>query len=194
MKLLISVLILSYSFPAHTQDKTMPYSEIPSNPESFSAASVASRVIDGLGFRYYWATDGLRKEDLAFKPGADARSVEETLAHVYEMSFLIVNATLKKVNVAGQDKKLPFAEMRNVTLDNFKTASDVLRIASDQQMKEFNFIYVENGKKIEYPFWNLINGPIEDCIWHIGQAVSFRRSSGNPFNEKVDLFTGKMNK
>ncbi|MBS1505364.1 MAG: hypothetical protein JSS79_01850 [Bacteroidetes bacterium] len=168
----------------------LPYAEIPALPEKFSAGTVAARVIDGLGFRYYWATDGLRKEDLAFKPNADARTTEETLAHVYEMSFLVVNATLKKVNVPGQDKKLPFAEMRKATLENFKTAADNLRTATETQMKEFNFIYFDHGNKIEYPFWNLINGPIEDCLWHIGQVVSFRRSSGNPFRE-VDLFLGK---
>ncbi|MFT7499284.1 MAG: hypothetical protein ACI8QP_001887, partial [Porticoccaceae bacterium] len=44
----------------------------------------------------------------------------------------------------------------------------------------------------EYPFWDLINGPIEDAVWHSGQLVSFRRSSGNPMNPKVNFLTGKV--
>ena len=190
MKSLPTLLFLAFANVLSAQT-VLPYSEISQQSEKFTAGTVAARVIDGLGFRYHWATEGLRKEDLAYKPGPDARTAEETLAHVYEMSFLILNATLKKTNVPGQDKKLPFAEMRKVTLENFKNAGDNLRSATDEQMKEFNFIYFDHGKKIEYPFWNMINGPIEDCLWHIGQVVSFRRSSGNPFKE-VDLFTGKI--
>ncbi len=44
---------------------------------------------------------------------------------------------------------------------------------------------------VEYPFWNNINGPIADAIWHVGQVVSFRRSSGNPFPKGVSVLTGK---
>ena len=40
--------------------------------------------------------------------------------------------------------------------------------------------------------WNQINGPIADALWHCGQVVSFRRASGNPYNSKASLFTGKL--
>jgi hypothetical protein len=110
------------------------------------------------------------------------------------MSILILNATTKTVNMPGQDEKLPFSEMRKVTLDNFKNASENLRNCTEQQMKEFNFMYKDNKQSVSYPFWNMINGPIEDCVWHVGQLVSFRRSSGNPFNSKAEVFTGKLEK
>ena len=35
-------------------------------------------------------------------------------------------------------------------------------------------------------------GPIADALWHVGQVVTFRRSSGNPFNSKASVFTGKV--
>lgn len=38
----------------------------------------------------------------------------------------------------------------------------------------------------------MLNGPIADALWHVGQVVSFRRSSGNPFNSKVSVFSGKV--
>lgn len=194
MKILICVFAILISTSLHAQDKTLPYFEIPTDPEGFTAGTVASRMVDGLGFRYYWATEGLRKEDLSHKPSKDARTSEETIAHIYEMSILILNATTKTPNVPGQDKVLPFAEMREITLNNFKNASNNLRNATDQQMKEFKFIYKDSKQTVEYPFWNMINGPIEDCVWHVGQLVSFRRSSGNPFNSKAEVFTGKLEK
>ena len=42
-----------------------------------------------------------------------------------------------------------------------------------------------------FPFWNMINGPISDAIWHSGQVVANRRASGNPINPKVNVFIGK---
>lgn len=176
------------------QNNSLPYAEIPAEPKSFSAGTVAARMIDGLGFRYYWATEGLRAQDLAFKPSANARTAEETLAHIYEMSILILHATTKTENVPGQDKELPFEDMRSVTLNNLWAAAENLRTCTDEQMKEFNFIFKTNTQTVTYPFWNMINGPIEDCVWHVGQLVSFRRSSGNPFNSKAEVFTGKLEK
>ncbi|MCA0235259.1 MAG: hypothetical protein LCH81_02635 [Bacteroidetes bacterium] len=52
-------------------------------------------------------------------------------------------------------------------------------------------IVFQNGeKRSEFPFWNMLNGPIADALWHIGQVVTFRRSSGNPFNSKASVFNG----
>ena len=42
-----------------------------------------------------------------------------------------------------------------------------------------------------FPFWNHLNGPIADALWHSGQIVSNRRASGNPLNSKVNVFIGK---
>lgn len=192
MKLLILMTLITCDVWA--QNNSLPYAEIPADPKSFSAGTVAARMIDGLGFRYYWATEGLRAQDLAFKPSANARTAEETVAHIYEMSILILHATTKTVNLPGQDKELPFEDMRRVTLNNLWLAAENLRTCTDAQMKEFNFIFKTNTQTITYPFWNMINGPIEDCVWHVGQLVSFRRSSGNPFNNKVDVFTGTLEK
>ena len=55
-------------------------------------------MIDGLGFRYYWATDGLRDEDLIFKPNTEARTTDETLDHIFGLSNVIVNAVKEVPN------------------------------------------------------------------------------------------------
>lgn len=165
----------------------IPYYEIPEYPESYTAGTVAARMVDGLGFRFYWASEGLRKEDLMYKPSEDARTTLETLNHIYDLSLVVVNATLQKVNDSSVNKKeMSWEEKRKQTLINFKTAADILRNAEDISQFTLRF-----GKS-EYPFWNNINGPIADAIWHCGQLVSMRRASGNPFNSKVSLFSGKL--
>lgn len=194
MKSLLSLVFLMAALSLSAQDKDLPYYEMASYPEQFTAGGVASRMIDGLGFRFYWATEGLRENDLAFKPGKDARTSLETIAHIYEMSFIILNSTTKTANVSGQDIPLPYADMRKRTLENFKNASDRLRTATDQEMKEFKLSFKQGDQSVEFPFWHQLNGPIADCIWHTGQLVSFRRSSGNPFNETVNVFSGKAGK
>ena len=47
------------------------------------------------------------------------------------------------------------------------------------------------GAYSEFPVWNLINGPISDAIYHVGQIVSFRRTSGNPIEKGVNVFLGE---
>jgi hypothetical protein len=187
----IGLLILSFSGLAQSQ---LPYYEIPKEAEKFSAGTVASRMIDGLGFRYRWATDSLRQVDLDFKPGEDTRTTFETLVHIYELSLIIANSTTSTVNEFPDTKSMTFAEIRSKTLDNFFKASQRLRAAEDSDFKAFKSVFKRQNGTRELPFWNIINGPIADALWHVGQVVSFRRSSGNPFTDRVNVFTGTVNK
>jgi len=66
----------------------LPYFQIPDYPESYSAYTVAARVIDGLGFRYYWATEGLTEKDLVYRPSEEARSMLETIDHIQNLGIL----------------------------------------------------------------------------------------------------------
>lgn len=170
----------------------LPYSEMPASAENYTAGNVASRLIDGLGFRFYWATDKLREEDLIFKPDKEARSTIETIAHIYEMSITIKNAATQTINTPDQRPMLPFNEMRKRSLENFEAASNILRRSSDNDLTQYTLKFKRGEKLVEYPFWNSINGPISDCLWHIGQIVSFRRLSGNPFSDKVNLLSGTI--
>jgi len=170
-------------------DENLPYYEIPDYPESFTAGTISARMLDGLGFRYYWATEGLRQEDLNYRPSDDARTSGETIDHIFGLSKIIVNATMKKAN--GTDEvlsEMTFVQKRQKTLENIKIAADILRTSKD--VSEYKLIFGER----EIPFWNSINGPIEDAVWHCGQVVLLRRSSGNPYNSKASVFSGKVRK
>jgi hypothetical protein len=177
---------------SQTNKGDLPYYEIPDYPENYNQGTVVARMVDGLGFRYYWATEGLRAEDLKFKPSEEARSTEETIDHILGLSNVIVNSTINKTNKSTDYAGLTFDQKRKMTLENFKKAADILRESKD--LSQFKIIFEGKNGAREYPFWNQLNGPIEDAVWHCGQVVLLRRSSGNPYNSKASVFTGKLRK
>ena len=98
-----------------------------------------------------------------------------------------MNSTLKKENKKEQND-FTFEHKRSATLNNLKHAADILRESED--ISEFKIIFGDT----KVPFWNNINGPISDSVWHCGQIASFRRITGNPMSSKVNHFTGKVEK
>ena len=83
---------------SNSQNNTLPYYEIPDYPSEYNEGTVVARLIDGLGFRYYWATEGLRAEDLAFKPSDDARTTGDTVDHILGLTNVVLHSAIKKVN------------------------------------------------------------------------------------------------
>jgi len=171
----------------------LPYYQIPDYPERITAGTVAARVIDGLGFRYYWATEGLRDVDLLYKPNDSARTTFETIDHIYGLSKVILNAAQKKANdFTIKPREQTYLEKRKITLENIKNASEIFKVASANEIESFKIIFKSKKGMTEYPFWNNLNGPLADAIWHTGQVVLLRRASGNPFNSKVSVLQGKL--
>ena len=169
----------------------MPFRKIPDYPDKYTAATVAARLVDGLGFRYYWATEGLRQQDLDYRPNPEARTMEETIDHIHGLVSTLVNAVNERPNTGSNIADLSFAEKRQQTLLNLKEASDILRSSKSKKLKDFKIIFQRGDNKTEFPFWNEINGPVADALWHVGQVVSFRRSAGNPLPSGVNVLTGQ---
>ncbi|GAA3618519.1 hypothetical protein [Flavivirga jejuensis] len=178
---LIFTLLVSTCIMAQSEEEKLPYYEIPDHPESYTAGTVAARMVDGLGFRYYWATEGLRSEDLAYKPSESGRTSAETVDHILGLSNFILNSVSEQ-GKRTKDTESSFEDKRKLTLLNIKKVSDILRTMDD--VSQF-----DNDK---FPFWNILNGPIADALWHCGQLVMLRRASGNSFNSKVSVFTGTV--
>jgi hypothetical protein len=174
----------------NAQSEKLPYYEIPEASENYTAGTVVARMIDGLGFRYYWATEGLRTEDLTFKPSEDARTTGDTVDHIYGLTKMILNSALKQPNEASDLIEITFLEKRAKTLNMLKQAADIFRVTED--LSQFKIVLNRGENTTEYPFWNQINGPIADALWHCGQVITFRRSSGNPYNSKASVFTGAV--
>lgn len=175
------------------EKKEVPFYSIPDPAEEFTPAGVAARMIDGLGFRYRWATEDLTENDLAYAPDSTARSSMETMQHLLGLSNTILNAVKNQPNVRSASEEEPtWEQIRSQTLENFKTASDLLWGDVSTDLNDHKIIFQRGDRKSEYPFWNLINGPIADALWHCGQVVSFRRASGNPMNSNVNVFRGTI--
>ncbi|MCL5128773.1 hypothetical protein [Algibacter sp. L4_22] len=178
-KLLISFLIINLGVMA--QEQELPYYELEDPTEDYTAGSVAARMIDALGFRYYWASEGLRDVDLEYKASESGRTSAETNEHIFGLSQFILNSISKDAKKSTKEI-LSFEEQRKQTLFNLKKTSDILRETKN----------ISQYDSSRLPFWNIINGPISDAIWHCGQLVMMRRASGNPFNSKVGLLSGKV--
>ena len=164
----------------------LPYNEVPEYSKTFTAGTVAARMVDAIGFRFYWASEGLSDNDLIYKPNEDVSSTEETIDHIFDLSYIIVYSTLKKANGKVYKSEMTYEQKREQALMNLKKAADILRRSDD--ISQYKIIFGER----EFPFWNQINGPIADAIWHCGQLASFRRTSGNAINPNVSHFTGTV--
>lgn len=173
-----------------TNMDTLPFYEIPEAPEMYNAATVAARMVEGLGYRYHWVTEGLRTEDLAYEPGNDGQNCTEVLEHLLGLSRFILRTVKKEVHDNTREyPEMTLTEQREATLNNLKMASEILRETGD--VSEMKITFKRGEKSSEFPFWNLLNGPISDAIYHCGQIVSYRRTTGNPINPNVSVFRGK---
>ena len=109
MKTALFFIIMSASLAATAQRDSLPYKVFPPAPGHYSAGTVVSRLLDGLGFRYYWATEGLRPNRPVSTLSPEARTSQETLEHIYNLSDMIINV------VGGNQKPVPhktFEELR----------------------------------------------------------------------------------
>ena len=170
----------------------LPLKSIPLPPKDTDSGNIISRMVQGLGYRYYWATKDLRQEDLSFRPSSDASSTLETMQHIYELSEMIY-ATSQKKNIIRPLIDIPesYGELRKRTLIYIKNAEETFAGQSASEVGEFKLVFERGGKQSVFPIWNLLNGPLSDALYHTGQLVSFRRTSGNPIQKGVNVFLGK---
>ena len=172
-----------------------PYDSIGEYPADVTSAAVLQRVIDGFGYRYNWATEGLNDTDLAYEPGNEGKSAMEVIKHINSLSKTVLNTVKGLPNVRPESPgPTDFASIRSNTLSNIKEASDYLRANPNLDLENNKIVFARGEKKSEFPFWHLLNGPLLDAVYHTGQIVSYRRSTGNPSNPKVNVFSGKSPK
>ena len=176
-----------------SQDK-LPFKTIPGAPDNITTGTSLARMTQGIGFRYYWATESLSAEDLKYRPSEEAQSMLETIKHVYGLSNMIFNAASGKENIRPlTDIPQNYANLRKATLSFLEDASLLFLNASKEELTLMKVKFNRDGNRSSYPIWNLINGPLSDVLYHTGQIVSFRRTSGNPIAKGVNVFMGAKN-
>lgn len=167
----------------------LPFRELETDTSmSLTEGIVLSRFIEGMGFRFYWATEGLRPEDLSYRPSEEARSTEETIRHIYDLTIRIAAAAEQKpLSNYTNNKELEINEVRSQALLLLERATDIFSKSED--LGQFSI----QSRSGEISLLYLMNGPINDATWHCGQIASFRRTSGNPINSNVNHFYGIVN-
>ncbi len=169
----------------------LPYAEIPEYPATYTPGNILGRMVDGLGFRYYWATEGLRAEDLEYRPSEDGRSVSETLDHIFVLAAAIkITANGDVIKRPGPETPEDFTTLRRETLMAIQSASQSFKQMSPEEVGQLQIVFQRGERTSEVPLWNLINGQIADAINHVGQIVAFRRAAGNPIYPGVNVFMG----
>ena len=119
-------------------------------------------------------------------------SAYETLEHIYGLAETINNTSLKKVNYRPyRNTPENFKSIRRETLNHLQLAANRFSDLSFDEISDNEIIFETNDIKTVFPLWNLINGQISDAIYHTGQIVSFRRTTGNPMKKGVNVFIGK---
>ncbi|MBC91666.1 MAG: hypothetical protein CMC67_06050 [Flavobacteriaceae bacterium] len=192
MKKIILILFLTMN-TMNSQEK-LPFYEITEIPNEINSTNLMVRMIEGLGFRYHWATENITEKDLKYRPSKDAMSNYETIEHIYDLSNTIYNSSKSLPNIRSKKKtSMDFISLRKETLNNLKLTREVFTSFNDEDLKNVKIIFQDKSRKYEFPIWNLINGPISDAIYHTGQLVSFRRTSGNPIPKGVNVFLGAKN-
>ncbi len=188
------ILILFLTMNAMNSQEKLPFYEITDIPNEINSTNLMVRMIEGLGFRYHWATENITEKDLKYRPSKDAMSNYETIEHIYDLSNTIYNSSKSFPNIRSKKKtSMDFISLRKETLNNLKLTREVFTSFNDEDLKNVKIIFQDKSRKYEFPIWNLINGPISDAIYHTGQLVSFRRTSGNPIPKGVNVFLGAKN-
>ena len=153
------------------------FNRIPPHPDAVSGTTTLVRLLDGLGFRFRWSTEGLSDEDYSFRPAPDSMSIEELVGHVWGL----VNWVSQSVGLDGFERGDDASITRGRVLEIIHALREAFSSMSDGDLKEITIR--------EKPFWHIINGPISDALTHVGQINSFRRLAGNP-TPKASVFTG----
>ena len=191
MKIFLVFYLISTSLMSQNK---LPFKTIPGAPDNITTGTSLARMTQGIGFRYYWATESLSAEDLKYRPSEEAQSMLETIKHIYGLSNMIFNAASGKENIRPlTDIPQNYANLRKATLSFLEDASLLFLNASKEELTLMKVKFNRDGNRSSYPIWNLINGPLSDVLYHTGQIVSFRRTSGNPIAKGVNVFMGAKN-
>lgn len=171
---------------------SLPFREIPAYPSDLSTGNTLARMVQGLGYRYYWATEDLRAEDLAYRPTAEASSSLETLQHLYGLAEVIAHTAQSLPNIRpAENVPTDYPTLRRQTLAYLDKASALFLGKTGEEIAALAVVFDRGGKLSRFPVWHLLNGPLADALYHTGQVVSFRRTSGNPLPAGVNVFMGK---
>jgi hypothetical protein len=169
------------------RNQELPFEDISKTPVELTATNTLLRVVEGLAFRYRWATENLSEENIKFRPHPSSMNIEEVNAHIFDL----VDSTYRVFGGEKQNKDSlnSFQQIRKKSLFILQDLSERLKEMSDEDLSE-----IEKNTSRKLPFWYWINGPLADALTHVGQITSWRRIAGNPQLKGVNVFIGTIDR
>ena len=151
-------------------DAASVFFQIAGYPQRLQATTTLVRLVDGLGFRFLWATADLDERDAGFRPADDVKSIAELTDHILRLAVRVARA----VGVTSREPAgaSTFLVARAAALEVLASLRQRLLELDDTSLAAVQFR--------DLPLWHIINGPLADALTHVGQIVSFRRIAGKP--------------
>ena len=157
------------------------YYHLPQEPGEVSAVNILLRLVDGIGFRYRWATEQITGESAEYKPAPGSMSYQELLLHIFKLIHVVNAHFAGETSLVWPPEKSDVQSLISGTIDLLQNLRGRLQEINDTELTRFS----TKG----YSFWYMINGPLADALTHIGQLNSWNRISGHP-SLPVDVFRG----
>jgi hypothetical protein len=163
------------------------FRSLPPGPESVTGSAVFVRLVEGIGFRFFWATESLRENDLSFRSTPETMSIADQAGHVLELTaWVAVAAGAIPAGPQGPESPLPFPEVRRRVLEILSLLRARFAGMSDEEIGTIRI----GSRAGPVPWPHLVNGPLADALTHVGQIAVLRRANGNPV-PKANVFLGR---
>ena len=89
----------------------LPYEKYPALPEIYNVGNVLGTIIDNLGYRYYWLTEGLTDTVLEHRISEGRRNIRETLGNSQKMIYQFKDAESE----CGYSNRTEYPKSRSTT-------------------------------------------------------------------------------
>ena len=144
------------------------------DPDQPSASNAIARLIDGLGYRLYWALDGLKEGECQYTLCEGASSIRDILWHILGL----VNWVYMHVYGQQMTRKPSIIDQGIDTLLALERLYQTFLEMNDEDLVHY--------KLEDRSFWSYINMPLADALHHVGQVSILRRGAGNPVAQERD--------
>lgn len=125
------------------------------NATSINENTVVHRLVLAIGYRLNRASMGFKKNHFDLKPVDSAMSVGELLQHISDLILFTLKDLGEEIDVAAKPHGPEYI------LSSIETLAGLV--------EKYDF----SKAKIEKLY--LINGPLADCLSHIGQLNTYKR-------------------
>ena len=127
------------------RNQELPFEDISKTPIELTATITLLRLVEGLAFRYRWATENLSEENIKFRPHPSSMSIEEVNSHIFDL----IDSTFRVFGGEKQNKDSlnSFHQIRKKSLLVLEDLSKRLKKMSNEDLLEIEKKRLEN-----YPF------------------------------------------